>query len=193
MTDIQYEIKRYSFELNPEMLKLLGEEFDVDKMTSRFAETVKGKNPQEIEAVGKDFFEKYGREWMTQTHKLGEEYPDRTYEVLLEAVDKTGGYLKFALVPQRFLEIAYLSTQDLSVLPIIENNHNQLVYRMIQCKTFKQIREKCGEETAQLLTCRHGCLEACRTIHRELEIDALIRQSATIPKDGYCQFEARRG
>ncbi|MEW6184924.1 MAG: hypothetical protein AB1585_04190 [Thermodesulfobacteriota bacterium] len=192
MSDLQQEIKHYSFELNREMLKLLGDEFDLDKTTSRFAEAVKGKSLSEIETVGKDFFETFGREWMTRTHKLGDEYPDRTYEVLREAVDKTNGYLKFALVPQRFIEIAYLSTQDLSVLPIIENNHNRLIYRLIQCKCLNLVREKCGEEIANLLTCRHGCLEACRTIHRELEIDALIRQTATIPVGGYCQFEAAR-
>jgi hypothetical protein len=80
----------------------------------------------------------------------------------------------------------------LSVLPIVENNHNRLVYRMVNCRTFKKIREKCGQETADLMTCRHGCLAACRTIHEELEIDALIGMTASIPREGYCQFEVKR-
>lgn len=191
MNDL-YTVKQYSYELNPEMLKMIGEQFDVDKLTTRFAEAVKGKNVSEIEAVGQDIFETYGREWMKMSHKVGDEYPDRTYEVLLEAVDKTGGYLKFALMPQRFIEIAYLSTQDLSILPIIENNHNKLSYRLADCKTFKMIKEKCGEEVANVLTCKNACLAACKTIHQDLEIDALISQTATIPKDGYCQFEVKR-
>ena len=191
MNDI-YTVKQYSYELNPEMLKMIGEQFDVDKVTTKFAEAVKGKSSSEIETVGKDIFEAYGRDWMKMSHKLGEEYPDRTYEVLLEAVDKTGGYLKFALVPQRFIEIAYLSTQDLSILPIIENNRNKLVYRLVDCKTYKMIKEKCGDEVATRLTCKNACLTACKTIHQELEIDATISQTATIPEDGYCQFEARR-
>jgi len=188
----KYMIKHYSYELNPEMLKMIGEQFDVDKVTTKFAEAVKGKNTSEIEAVGKDIFEAYGRDWMKSSHKLGDEYPDRTYEVLLESVDKTGGYLKFALVPQRFIEIAYLSTQDLSILPIIENNYNRLIYRLVDCKTFKMIKEKCGDEVAGMLTCKNACLTACKTIHQDLEIDAMISQTATIPKDGYCQFEAKR-
>ena len=192
MVDIQYDIKHYSFELNPQMLKLLNDEFDVDKMTTRFAEAIKGKSQSEIETIGKKFFEDYGRNWMTKTHKLGDEYPDRTYEVLLEAVDKTNGYLKFALVPQRFIEIAYLSTQELATLPIIENNHDRLIYRMVNCKTFNNIKEKCGEKVAELLTCQHACLTACRTIHQELDVDALISMTASIPKEGYCQFEAKR-
>jgi hypothetical protein len=192
MTDIQYEIKRYSFELHPEMLQRLGDEFDAEKVAARFAEVVRGKTPEEIEALGREFFEDHGRKWMQKTHQLGEEYRDRTYEVLLEAVDKTEGYLKFALVPQRFIEIAYLSTQEFSVLPIIENNHNRLVYRLNQCRLYNLIREKCGEETARVLACRHGCLEASRTIHRLLDLEARIRMTASLPQEGYCQFEASR-
>ncbi len=187
-----YIAENYSYELNPEMLKLLGEEFDVDKATSRFAEAIKGKSAAEIEAEGKVFFEDYGRKWIRRSLKLGEEYPDRTYEVLLEAIDKCGGYLRFALVPQRFIEIAYLSTQDISILPIIENNANRLVYRMVDCQTYKNLQEKCGEEVANLLPCRHACLTACETLHQDLEIDALIQMEAQMPKDGYCQFAAKR-
>jgi len=187
-----YEAKNYSYELNPDMLKLLREEFDVDKVTSKFAEAIKGKSAGEIEAEGKAIFEEYGRNWIRQSLKLGEEYPDRTYEVLLEAIDKTGGYLRFALAPQRFLEIAYLSTQEISILPIIENNVNRLVYRMVDCDTYKNLKEKCGEEVANLLPCRHACLTACETLHRDLGIDALVQMEAQIPKDGYCQFAARR-
>lgn len=192
MTDIQYDIKRYSFELHPEMLKRLGDEFNAEQVAARFVEAVRGKTSEEIEAVGREFFEAHGREWMEKTYQLGEEFPDRTYEVLLEAVDRTGGYLKFALVPQRFIEIAYLSTQEFSVLPIIENNHNRLIYRLNQCRLYNHIREKCGEETARRLVCRHGCLEACRTIHRILNLEARIRMTAALPEQGYCQFEAAR-
>jgi len=187
-----YIAENYSYELNPDMLKLLREEFDVDKATSAFAEAIRGKSAEEAEAEGKAFFEDYGRNWIRRSLKLGEEYPDRTYEVLLEAIDKTGGYLRFALVPQRFLEIAYLSTQELSVLPIIENNVNRLVYRMVDCQTYKKLQEKCGEEVANLLPCRHACLTACETLHQDLEIDALIQMEAQMPKDGYCQFAAKR-
>ncbi|MBW2062442.1 MAG: hypothetical protein JRI95_12910, partial [Deltaproteobacteria bacterium] len=65
-----YEARGYSFELNPEMLKLLREEFDVDKVTSRFAEAIKGKSPEESEAEGRAIFEAYGRDWIRQSRKL---------------------------------------------------------------------------------------------------------------------------
>ena len=188
-----YEQNQYSYELNPEMLKQLSEEFDVEKITSAFAEQTKGKSPDEIASSGKTFFEDYGTNWIRKSHKLGEEYPDRTYEVLKMAIDKAdGNYFKFALLPQRFIEIAYLSTQDIPVLPIIENNPERLIYRMVECRTFSSIKEKCGEDVANQLHCRHACLTACKTIHKDLDIDANIEMEASIPEDGYCQFAARR-
>lgn len=187
-----YETNQYSYELNPTMMEQLAEEFDVDKITSKFAEAVEGKSPQKAEAAGKAIFEEYGRDWIRQAIKLGEEYPDRTYEILLQAVDKTDGYLRFALVPQRFLEIAYLSTQDIATLPILENNHDRLVYGMVDCKTYKSIIEKCGEDIAKQLICKNACLTACDTLHKDLEVDALIQMTAEMPTDNRCEFTVKR-
>lgn len=191
MNDI-YTANKYSYELNPEMLKLLGEEFDVEKTVTRFSEAIEGKKPEEIDAAGKAFFEAHGKTWIRKTHKLGEEYPDRTYEVLKMAIDKTDGHLRFALLPQRFIEIAYLSTHDISILPIIENNPKRFIYRMANCLTYKTLKEKCGEAVANSLPCRHGCVTACKVLHEDLDIDAMVKMEGTIPVDGYCQFAARR-
>ena len=191
MSDI-YTPNNYSFELNPEMMSRLADEFDAEKVATEFAAATEGKSADEVDAQGKTFFENFGKNWMSQTLKLGEEYPDRTYEVLKEAIDKTG-HLKFALLPQRFLEIAYLSTQEISILPIIENNPQRVVYRMANCTTFQKLKEKCGAETANRLPCKHACLTACQTVHEELDIDAKIEMTATIPEDGHCQFAAQRG
>ncbi len=187
-----YTPNSYSFELNPEMLKQIGEEFDVDKAATEYAKAIEGKSADEADAEGKVFFENYGKNWIRTTHKLGDEYPDRTYEVLKMAIDKTGGHLKFALLPQRFLEIAYLSTQELSVLPIIENNPQRLIYRLPNCTTYEKLKDKCGEETAKRLPCRHACPAACQTIHQDLDIDAKIKMDATIPEDGHCEFAVQR-
>ncbi len=191
MTDL-YTPNNYSYELHPEMMSRLADEFDVDKAATEFAQATEGKSPDEVDAEGKTFFENYGKNWIRQTIKLGEEFPDRTYEVLKMAIDKTGGHLKFALLPQRFLEIAYLSTQELAVLPIIENNPKRLVYRMANCKTYEKLKEKCGEETANRLPCRHACITACETIHQDLDIDAKVEMTATIPADGHCEFSVQR-
>jgi hypothetical protein len=187
-----YEPKLYSYELNKEMMAALAEEFDVDAMASEFAEAVEGKSGEEAAATAESFFIDYGTRWIRRSHKLGEEYPDRTYEVLREAIDSTGGYLRFALVPQRFLEIAYLATQDFPHLPIVENNQFRLVYRLNQCKTYQKLKETCGKKLADSLPCRHACTTACEVLHRDLEVDATVEMQAEMPKDGYCQFAATR-
>ena len=187
-----YEPKLYSYELNKEMMEALAEEFDPEAVASDFAKTVEGKSGDEAKAAGESFFTDHGTRWIRKSRKLGEEFPDRTYEVLLEAADSLDGYLRFALVPQRFLEIAYLATQDFPHLPIIENNQYRLIYRLKQCKTYEQLKEKCGEEIADSLPCRHACTTACEVLHRDLEVDAKVEMQAELPKDGYCQFAAIR-
>jgi hypothetical protein len=187
-----YEPKLYSYELNKEMMETLAEEFDPEAVASDFAKAVEGKSGDEAAAEAEKFFTEYGTRWIRKSQKLGEEFPDRTYEVLLEAADSLDGYLRFALVPQRFLEIAYLATQDFPHLPIIENNQYRLVYRLKQCKTYEQLKEACGEEMADSLPCRHACTTACEVLHRDLEVDAKVEMQAEMPKDGYCQFAAIR-
>jgi len=188
----KYEPKLYSYELNKEMMESLAEEFDPEAVASDFAKAVEGKSGDEAADAAEKFFTDYGTRWIRKSQKLGEEYPDRTYEVLLEAADSLDGYLRFALVPQRFLEIAYLATQDFQHLPIIENNQYRLVYRLKQCKTYEQLKDKCGDEIADTLPCRHACTTACDVLHRDLEVDAKVEMQAEMPKDGYCQFAAIR-
>ena len=181
----------YSFEINPEMLDLINKEFDVKKIAARFAEAVKGKSGAEIEKIARDVFAEYGTEWIRRTLQLGEEYPDRTYEVLKQAIDKTGGYYKFSLLPQRFLEIAYLATQEFPTLPIVENNVRALVYKLPDCLMYKSLTESCGEDVAKTVPCRHSCLAALKVLHQDLELDAHIGMDAEMGKDGFCQFYAR--
>ena len=188
----KYEPKLYSYELNKEMMAELAEEFDVEALATDFAKAVDGKSGDEAAAEAESFFTDYGTRWIRKSHKLGEEYPDRTYEVLLEAIDSTDGYLRFALVPQRFLEIAYLATQEFPHLTVIENNQKRLIYRLKQCKTYEKLKETCGDELADSLPCRHACTTACEVLHRDLEVDAKVEMQAEMPKDGYCQFAAIR-
>jgi len=183
------EPAKVSFELNREMLSLIAEEFDSQQLASKYAQAISGKKPEEIETIAKDIFTRYGVDWIRKSLQLGEEYPDRTYEVLKDVNDSTGGSLWFPLLPQRFLEIAYLSTQDMEFLPVIENNPQRLVYKIDDCKMFQVIKAQCGEEVANRLPCRYACLSACRTLFNDLDYpDVLIEMEASTNKDGYCQF-----
>ena len=181
----------YSFDLNEDMIKLIGEEFNAEGVVFKFAEATSGKAMSEVEKISKDIFEDYGQNWIRKTMQLGEEYPDRTYEVLREAADRTGE-LFFPHVLQRFVEIAYLSTQQFLKLPIVLNNKDELAYRVPQCLLFSKIKEKCGAEIANLMTCKNSCLKALETLDKDLELDVVINMAASTAKDGYCEFSIKK-
>ena len=181
----------YSFELNPDMLNLLRQESDPAGVVARFAQATKEKKGTESDSVAKKLFGEYGQSWMKKTLQLGEEYPDRTYQVLREAAAQTGE-LVFPYILQRFIEIAYLGTMQLRKLPVVENWARRLVYKVTDCRTFNLLKEKCDPEVVALLPCRHACLAAGNTACQELKLEATITMDATMVKDGYCQFAITR-
>jgi hypothetical protein len=184
------------FELNEEMLSMISQEFSPEEIAAKFCQAVDGyKDEAKIKETGREIFFEYGRSLMRRTLQLGEEYPDRTYEVLREAVDRTGE-LTFPLIPQRFIEIAYLSIQDIVLLPVIENNERRFIFQVEKCRIYEQVKRKCGQQIASALTCRHGCLEAIRTAFDGfgLDIDEIkVDMNASTENDGYCEFIVRRG
>ena len=185
--------KPYSFDLNEDMIKLIREEFNAEGIASKLAEAISGKTMSEAEKIAKDIFEDYGQNWMKRTMQLGEEYSDRTIEMILETVDHSGNqFLIFPHVPQRFVEIAYLGTQQFFKLPITLNNQWELAYQIPQCLLFNQIKERCGDEVANLMTCQNACLKALETMGKDLEIDVVIDMAASTAKDGYCEFSMKK-
>ncbi len=187
-----YEAKPYSFEMNEDWLAILAEEFDIEKAAASFAEAISGKSQDEAEAVARDFFGGYGTGLMRRSLQLGEEYMDRTYEVLKEACDKTDGYLAWPLIPQRFIEAAVLSTQDALVIPVIQNSHDCLQFRIEDCRMHAALTEKCGQEMADSLPCRHGCLALIATAFGDLGLGANTSQTGSAPADEYCEFTTVR-
>ena len=186
------EVPIMSFELNEEMLNAIEEEFSPEKIASHLADSVKGKNQEEIDPIGEKIFTRYGIELMERSYELGEDYPDRTYEVIKEAAESTGTFT-FPLIPQRFIEIAFLSIQHIATLPVMVNNARELDFEVHDCRIYDQIKIKAGETVAQKLTCKNGCLKACETIFSKFGFnDAAIEMKATTNTDGYCEFRITR-
>ena len=183
--------KPYSFDLNEEMLRLIREEFDPPKLAKNLAAAISDKKPEEIEKEGGEVFSRYGRELMRKAVQLGEEYPDRTYEVVKAAVDATGEYF-FPWVAERFIEIAYLGTQQFLTLPVIQNSFPRLVYKVVDCYTFKSVKAECGEEVANMLLCKNACLTALDTLRQDLNLDVAIAMEGEMTKEGFCQFALTR-
>jgi len=183
----------YSFDLNQDMVDMIRAEFSAEVVADKLAEAIKGKDKADIEKVASALFEDLGRAWMQKTIQLGEEYSDRTIEMVLESVDRQGNqFLLWPHVPQRFVEIAYLSTQKFLKVPIVLNSVDVLAYRIPQCALFAEVKEKCGEEVANLMTCQNYCMTALETLRKDLELDVITEMLASTAKDDFCEFSMRK-
>ena len=181
--------ERLSYDLNVDMLNTIEKEFDVKKLVEKFAQDIAGKGKKEIESVAKRTFGEYGKNFMKRTLELGENYTDQTYEILKAAIKKTGS-LKFPHVPQRFIEIAYLSIQPFRELNVVENNQYRFIFRIDNCSIFNALKETCGE-VAKQMPCKHACLTALETLYKDLDLKASVGMDASMAEDGHCQFAAK--
>jgi hypothetical protein len=164
------EVKKLSFELNEDMLGILKKEFDVKEVVDHFERSIAEKDPDE---ANQDVFDKYGQSLAHRALQLGDEYSDRTYEVMLEMIDRTGSY-KFPLLPQRFLEIAYLSIQDLFAFPVHINSNDILCYEIVDCKVFEELKSKCPGKTLDEVPCKAACINLIKTIVGHFDLDVNI-------------------
>jgi hypothetical protein len=185
--------KPYSFDLNEDMIAMLRAEYGAEVVADKLAAAIKGKSKADAEKAARAFFTEEGKAWMQKTIQLGEEYSDRTIEVILEAVDRQGNqFLLWPHVPQRFVEIANLGMQNFLKVPIILNNSEVLAYRIPQCALYAAIGEKCGKNVAKMMTCSEYCMTALDTLRKHVEMEMLNEQVASTAKDGYCEFYMRK-
>jgi hypothetical protein len=179
--------KDWTFDLSEEMVDRIKNEFDPDEAVEQLAGKIVGKSVDEAEVIARDFFADYGNRWMSRTLELGEEYADRTYLVLKAAAEKTGE-MAFPFIPERFMEIAYLSTQPIYSLPIVENTRSAFRYKMVFCDTIESLRQQCGDALADRLPCAAGCLGAAELAFRAKGFDVEVSQDASLVGDEFCQF-----
>jgi len=185
--------KPYSFELNEDMIQLLRNEYNADKVSDALVSALKGKPKSDIKKIADAFFKEMGTKWMKKTIQMGEEYSDRTIEVIMETVDRKGvQFMVFPLAYQRFLEIAYLSTQEFLKLPLTLNNKDEMSYRVPRCALYGKIMEKCGEDTAKLMTCKNYCWTALETLQKHMGKEVLLGMPASTAKDNFCEFSIKK-
>jgi ferredoxin len=185
--------KPYSFDLNEDMVQMIRKDFNPDKVVNALSEVIKGKSKAEAQKTGETFFKDMGEKWMRRTIQMGDEYYDRTIEMIMETVDRQGKlFLIFPHVLQRYVEIAYLATQDFLKVPITLNNANELSYRIPKCALYRKIEEKVSGDYAKLMTCKDYCQSALAVAQKQINVDMLIDQPATTAKEGFCEFSMRK-
>jgi len=179
-----------SFDIDQRILDAISQQFDVNKLIDNFAKNIENRKKEEFEAVAKKVFGEYGQKLMAKAIELGEKHSDRTYEVIKEVAEKTG-VGPFPHMCQRFLEIFNMGTQR-KALTLVVSNASQLTHRVGPCVFFDAVKEKCGEDVANLLTCKHIDLSALNILYSNLNLSLDVRMEASIPSEGYCQFTALR-
>ncbi len=181
---------KLSYDLNEEMLGTLAQEFSPARVVGEFAVALQRSGSGESEKAASQVFGDFGKQWMKRTLELGEQFSDATYEKLKQVMEQTGA-MRFPLVPQRFVEIAYLGVLSLPAIKVVQNNGEKLIYRLPQCDIYQAITEKAGD-AAHLLPCRHACLSALETLFAQLDMPVKTEIEARMPQEGYCQFAATR-
>jgi len=173
---------RYNFDLDQELLKELAEEFD----PLNFVKGLILNEPKDVEDA-RTSFERYGTHLAIKGIKKGEERPDRIYEVMKEAIEKTGE-MHFPLIPQRYIEIAYLSIQPIRRIWILSNDDRVFSYRLNDCTIYHAIEKGNGEQKAKKMVCKYLCFAIIREIfsHFGFNVDTFL--DANMESHGKCQF-----
>jgi hypothetical protein len=180
--------------LNREMILQIRREFDASKVVDDFARAV--QNGEDVEKAGEDIFSSFGERLAKRVIEFGEKKSDLMYEEIKKQVEKLSGRLYFPFVPERFIEIAYLSIfPKIKRMTITEANEGCLSFRVSEgeCGIYSGIFTQCGKDTAKVLACEHGCLTLLDTFYADLNVgSAKVKMLGKIPKDTYCEFRCDR-
>jgi len=179
-------MEEHEFNLDQEMLVELSVEFDAAK----FLTSLGLKDAKNIEGASAAF-EKYGRDLARRSIEKGEQRTDRVYEAMKQVIEKTGE-MKFPLIPQRFVEIAYLSIQPIKRLRILANSPKVLSYRLNGCSVYDAVAKEHGEEAAKKMVCKSACFGLIDEIFSHFDIDIESSLQASMAGDGKCQFKIEK-
>jgi len=179
-------MEKYDLDLDEAMMKELSEEF----APLNFVKTLKLSEPHSIEDA-RASLEEYGRELARKSIEKGEKRIDRAYQVMKKAIEKTGE-MKFPFIPQRYLEIAYLSIQPFRRLRIVANSPKIFSFRLNECSLYKAIEEEYGKEAANKMVCKSACFALIEEILSHFDFDIKPSLEASMADDGKCQFKIER-
>jgi len=178
-------MKEFNPDLDQEILKNLLKQFDPES----FVRGLKQQYP-DIESAALSF-EEFGRKFARKAIELGEERTDGTYEVMKEAIEKTGE-VRFPLIPQRYIEIAYLSIQPIKRLWTLMNSPEAYSYKLDRCSIYTAIKNEYGEEAAKRMTCKKLCLTIIDEVFSHFGFAVETSMETNMADDGSCEFIVKR-
>jgi len=179
-------MKKRALDLDQEILKDLLKEFDPES----FVKGLKLQYPKDIEGAASSF-EEYGRNLVRKGIEVGEERTDGVYEIMKEAIEKTGE-MRFPFLPQRYIEIAYLSIQPIKRLWTLMNNSEAYSYKLNKCSVYKAIEKEYGEEAARRIACKKFCLAIIDEAFSHFGFNVEMSMEGNMVDNGNCQFMVKR-
>jgi hypothetical protein len=176
--------EKYQYYIADELYETIEKEFDAEAIAKKYAKSKSIKD-----------FEEYGKQLMKRTMELSdqEKYRDHTYEVLLEAAEKTGELI-FPHAAQRYIEIAYLSVHLMPILQVEANNSQELSFKVFEneCKIYQSLKNLISEKELKKLPCQAACLSCLKTVFDDMGFKVELTMPEKMPENGDCFFQALR-
>ncbi len=176
-------MERYNFDLDEEMLRDISKEFD----PVIFVKGLRSKDQEDITSSFRD----YGKNLARKSIEEGEKRVDRTYEIMREAIEKTGE-MGFPFIAQRYIEISYLSVQPIKRLWVLMNNSNTFAFRINDCSIYQAIKKEYGEEMAKRMLCKWACFSLIDNIFSYSGFQTDYSLEMSMESSGYCQFRVEK-
>jgi hypothetical protein len=151
-----------------------------------FISKAKGKNAEQIKEMTKVVLDKYLQELSNSLANSAKDHMDRTGELVYQVAEKTG--VVFPSIPQRLIELAFMSTRAEDKLIIPVSTSRTLTLRVSTCAAFNELKSKLGSEKAEDLPCKHGCIANSRYLFNALNIPVELKNIAKINEKDYCEF-----
>jgi hypothetical protein len=181
--------KKYSYRLSDEMMKLLEQEFPIDKLATRYNESLKDQEGASKNDFDKEIFGTFGRKLADRLCEIESNYRDRSAEVLYRVAEETGHY--FPSIQQRLLEVAYLAIMNENKIRFREISFKRLAYEVGNCLLHRHLVEVTGHEVSDREPCRHLCMELNRKICENTDVGDVVglhmHSKSSAERDG-CVF-----
>jgi hypothetical protein len=181
------EEELYDYYFSDAVLSRFAQSFRMDGVITRFISLVKEKRIDQIENVAKQLLGEYLQNLSSSLVRYEKDSLDRTGEIMYQVAEKTG--VRFPSIPQRLIELAFISTRSQDKLLVSTATTEEIVFRVSPCITYSELKKSLGEEKARDMPCRYGCIANSKILFDELKIAVKSETRARISDAGYCEFE----
>jgi hypothetical protein len=176
----------YDYYFSDDLVSKFSQRFNMMKAISGFISMAKEKTSKQIDVIARQVLGKYSQELSTSLVDSDKDHMDRGGEIIHQVAERTG--IKFPSIPQRLIELGFMSTRAQDKLTIFVSTSKTLTLRVSTCAAYTELKSKFGEEKAKDLPCKYGCLANSKILFDKLNIPVELEGSANINEKGYCEF-----